>query len=221
MNSRLLHWGTGLLLTCTCLIAAQTRLAVALTESTQRSFTCDTDGYSAQIRWQGAQPQLTFGTRSQAPNLRNTPVEALSRRGIVTYTTQQGEAKTTVFVYSDGTCAVAVTTASGETTVNELGQLSYQGAASPTPSPAPDETLSTFQTSSNAVRIFTRSGETLMNVYDKKQRITLLNGVPVRVEQTPEGTRYTNTSRETTVEVFLNLNGDRTLSINGKVEQGY
>lgn len=232
MNKRLLHLilrllplGTGVLLAYAALVAAANhspnRFTIAVAQSTQRSFTCNTDGYVAQIRWQGNIPQLTFGANSTSPTIRNTPVEELSRRGIVTYTTQQGEAKTTVFLYSDGTCAVAITTESGETTVNELGQVADQHNTSSASSSAPDETLVLFQTSRNAVRIFTRNGETLMNVYDKQERITWINGVPVKTEQTPEGTRYTNVRGEARIEVFLNLNGDRTLVINGDTEEGY
>lgn len=221
MSMRLLHLGTGILLAYAALMAAPAHLSVAIAQSTQRSFTCNTDGYVAQIRWQGSQPQLTFGASSTSPTIRNTPVEELSRRGIVTYTTQQGEAKTTVFLYSDGTCAVAITTASGETTVNELGRVANQDNATPVSSSSPDETLLSFQTSRNSIRIFTRNGETLMNVYDKQQRITWIKGIPVKTEQTPEGTRYTNIRGEARIEVFLNLNGDRTLSINGDTEEGY
>lgn len=222
MNSCLLHLGTGVLLAyAVAIIAVPARLSVANAQSDQRSFTCNTDGYIAQIGWRGNQPQLTFGASSESPTIRNAPVEVLSRRGIVTYTTQQGEAKTTVFLYSDGTCAVTITAASGETTVNELGQIADQSHPISAPSSAPDETLLSFQTSRNAVRIFTRNGETLMNIYDKQEKITWINGVPVKTEQTPEGTRYTNTRGEAQIEVFLNLNGDRTLAINGDTEQGY
>ena len=60
-----------------------------------------------------------------------------------------------------------------------------------------------------------------MNIYDKQRDITWLNGVPVKREQTPEGTRYTNERGEAAVEVFLNLNGDQILTINGDAEEGY
>lgn len=232
MNKRLLHLilrllplGTGVLLAYAALIAAANHSAnwftIAVAQSTQRNFTCNTDGYVAQIRWQGNQPQLTFGANSASPTIRNTPVEALSRRGIVTYTTQQGEEKTTVFLYSDGTCAVAITIAFGEITVNELGQIVDSNNTASAPPISPDETLLSFQTSRNAVRIFIQNGETLMNVYDKRERITWINRVPVKTEQAPEGIRYTNVRGEFRIEVFLNLNGDRTLSINGDTEEGY
>lgn len=221
MNSRF-YW-SGVLLGAATLIVSPSSTSVAAAQSAQRDFTCNTDGYTAQIHWQGEQPQLTFGDSSESPNIRNTPVEVLSRRGIVTYTSQQGEAKTTVFVYSDGTCAVTVTNASGETTVNELGQVADGSDTNSVTNDGstPDETLIAFQTSRNAVRIFTRSGEILMNVYDKQERITWLNAVPVNREQTPEGTRYTNERGEARVEVFLNVNGDRILTINGNAEEGY
>lgn len=229
MNGRSFDLGTGVLLSVTILMVSPVASSIATAQSAQSNFTCNTDSYTAQIRWQGAQPQLTFGSSSASPNIRNTPVEVLSRRGIVTYTTQQSEAKTTVFVYSDGTCAVAIINTAGETTVNELGQVAEGDNANSSPNNTlgdtsdnvSDETLTSFQTNRNAVRIFTRSGETLMNVYDKQERITWLNGVPVKQEQTPEGTRYTNERGEARVEVFLDINGDRTLTINGDAEEGY
>jgi hypothetical protein len=231
MKNRLLCLGTGLWLGSAALTAAQSDLSVAIAQSTPRNFTCMTDGYSAQIRWQGRQPQLTFGRRrSNTSDLNNVPVEELSQRGITTYTTQPGtqagatqpaESKTIVFVYSDGTCAIAIKTASGETTVNELGYLADQGDTTSLASSPSEETIVLFQTDRNAVRVFTHSGETLMNVYDKQEKKALIDGVPVKIEQTSEETRYTTTQGDTTVEVILNLNGDRRLVINGATEEGY
>lgn len=192
-----------------------------LAQSVQSNFTCTTDGYSAQIRWQAGQPTLTFGSSSATPNLRNVPVESSSRRGIVTYTTLRGEAKTAVFIYSDGTCAVTITDAAGEITVNELGTVSGQGDNTVNVPISANETLVSFQTSRNAVRIFKRSGETLMNVYNKDDRVTWLNGVPVTVEQTPEGTRYVNSQGETVVEVFIGNSGNLLLVIDGEAEEGF
>lgn len=192
-----------------------------LAQSAQSDFTCTTDGYSAQIRWQTGQPTLTFGSLSAPPSLSNTPVEPSILRGIATYTTLQGEAKTAVFVYSDGTCAVTITDAFGEVTVNELGEVSGQVDNTATVPISANETLVSFQTTRNAVRIFMRSGETLINIYSKDDRITWLNGVPVTVEQTAEGTRYINTRGETSVEVFVGNSGNLLLIIDGKAEEGF
>ena len=223
---RLWCLGISLVASGATLAVAQFTVAQsAVAQSAQDNFTCNTDGYSAQIRWQAGQPRLTFGVLSQPPNFRNTLVEGSSRRGIVTYTTIQGETKTAVFVYSDGTCAVTITDASGEITVNELGEIVGQTSTQTNNTVVTprifDETLVSFQTSRNAVRIFKRSGETLMNVYNKDDDVTWLNGVPVTVEQTAEGTRYVNTRGEMPVEVFINNNGDPLLIIDGETEEGF
>jgi len=187
----------------------------------QSDFVCTTEDYSAQIRWQAGRPRLTFGPLSASPSLSNAPVEASSRRGIVTYTTLQGEEKTAVFIYFDRTCAVTITDASGEIVVNELGTISGQISSNDIAPASADETLVSFQTSRNAVRVFRRSGETLMNVYNKDDRITWLNGVPATVEQTPEGTRYVNSYGEASVEVFIGNSGNLLLVIDGEAEEGF
>lgn len=83
----------------------------------------------------------------------------------------------------------------------------------------PDGTLLTFQTRNNAVRIFNRGGQTLMNVFDKQRGVTWLNSVPVTVEQSQAGQSY-RYAGEMTVRVFAGNDGTRTLDINGQVETG-
>jgi hypothetical protein len=83
----------------------------------------------------------------------------------------------------------------------------------------PNGTLLTFQTRANAVRIFNRGGQTLMNVFDKQKGATWLNSVPVTVEQSQAG-RYYRYAGEVTVRVFEGTDGTRTLDINGQVETG-
>lgn len=77
----------------------------------------------------------------------------------------------------------------------------------------------TFQTPTHAVRIFQHSGQTLMNVFNKRDGATWLNSVPLSVESVANGTQY-RYQGEDTVLVFQGNDGTRTLSINGKVESG-
>lgn len=91
--------------------------------------------------------------------------------------------------------------------------------ANPNPT-SPNSTVLAFQTSSNAVRIFNRSGRTLMNVYNKRDGNTWLNSAPVQIEQTGSGTYY-RYQGEVTVLVFQGKDGTRTLEIGGEVETGY
>lgn len=90
---------------------------------------------------------------------------------------------------------------------------------STTPAPS-NGTVLTFQTSANAVRIFNRSGQTLMNVFDKRNGAMWLNGVPVKVEPSSRGTYY-RYQGDVTVVAFQGNDSTRTLEIDGKVEAGY
>lgn len=65
-----------------------------------------------------------------------------------------------------------------------------------------DETLISFETGRNAVRIFTRNNQILMNLYNKQSKVTQLNGIPVDVEQVSGGIRYRNLQLKVAVEVF-------------------
>ncbi|MBW4469809.1 MAG: META domain-containing protein [Stenomitos rutilans HA7619-LM2] len=83
-----------------------------------------------------------------------------------------------------------------------------------------NETLVTFQGRRNAVRVFTQDGQTRLNVYDKRDRITWIQGTPVKTEQTPEGTRYINVASEASLIVFVPTTGkEPTLTINSKVDR--
>ncbi|MBW4582697.1 MAG: META domain-containing protein [Tildeniella nuda ZEHNDER 1965/U140] len=83
-----------------------------------------------------------------------------------------------------------------------------------------ETTLVSFQGRRNAVRVFVRDGQTQMNVYDKRVRRTWVIGSPVKTEQTPEGTRYTNARGEAALVVFVpNAGKPPTLTINGRVDR--
>lgn len=82
-----------------------------------------------------------------------------------------------------------------------------------------ETTLVAFQGRRNAVRVFTRNEQTQMNVYDRRDRVTWVRGIPVKTEQTPAGTRYTNMAGEAALIVFVpNTGAPPTLTINGKVD---
>lgn len=97
---------------------------------------------------------------------------------------------------------------SGQTNSNNLP---------PTPGPTNGTVLS-FQTANNAVRIFNRSGQTYLNVFDKRNSVTWLNSVPVMVEQAANGVYY-RYQGEVTVEVFDGVDGSRSIAINGDLEK--
>lgn len=80
-------------------------------------------------------------------------------------------------------------------------------------------TIVAFEGSANAVRVFIQGGRTRMNVFNKADRVTWMRGVPVTVEQTPEGRRYVNRMGETSVVVFVPEMGDPVLEINGEIDQ--
>jgi heat shock protein HslJ len=82
------------------------------------------------------------------------------------------------------------------------------------------KTLVAFQGRQHAVRVFTRNGQTQMNVYDQRDRIIWVRGASVKAEQTPEGTLYANTTGEARLVVFVPRAGQQpTLTINGKVDR--
>ncbi|MBW4692542.1 MAG: META domain-containing protein [Lyngbya sp. HA4199-MV5] len=83
-----------------------------------------------------------------------------------------------------------------------------------------ETTLVALQGRRNAVRVFTQNGQTRMNVYDKRDRLTWVKGTPVKTEQTPEGIRYTNLSGEAKIVVFVPIAGNgSTLTINGNIDR--
>lgn len=80
--------------------------------------------------------------------------------------------------------------------------------------------LVAFQGKRNAVRVFTQKGQPQMNVYDQRDRITWVRATPVKVEQTPEGTRYTDVAGEVSLTVFVPTTGKvPTFAIHGKVDR--
>lgn len=93
--------------------------------------------------------------------------------------------------------------------------VGYKNTAPPTS----NGSVLTFQTADHAVRIFNRAGQTWMNVFNKRDGATWLNGVPVSLEPAANGTHY-RYQGEVTVLVFQGNDGTRTLSIDGKVEPG-
>lgn len=68
--------------------------------------------------------------------------------------------------------------------------------------PAPGDTVLNFRTTNYAVRLYRQGGQMLMNVFDKRNKITLLQGTPVQAEQNPEGYIYTNSYGKVQVKVF-------------------
>lgn len=98
----------------------------------------------------------------------------------------------------------------------DAGYNATVSTANPIPANA---TLLTFQTDRHAVRIFSRSGQTYMNVFDKQAGRTWLNSVPVELEQAGDGTYY-RYQGEVTAVVFQGNNGTRSLDINGNLERG-
>lgn len=95
----------------------------------------------------------------------------------------------------------------------------YKSSSNNAPSTSTNGSVLTFQTASNAVRIFQRSGQTLMNVFNKRDGTTWLNSVPVTVKQNQSGTYY-RYEGEISILVFQGLDGTRSLEINGEVEAG-
>lgn len=95
----------------------------------------------------------------------------------------------------------------------------FEAGYNTSPTPPANGSLLTFQTAAHAVRIFQHSGQTLMNVFDKRDGATWLNSVPVSVESVANGTQY-RYQGEVSVLVFQGKDGTHTLSIDGNVETG-
>lgn len=83
----------------------------------------------------------------------------------------------------------------------------------------PDATLLTFQTASSAVRIYTRAGRMLMNIYDRQADTTWLKDAPVIMQSNQQGINYIYLGRQR-VKVFQSrFDNTRTLQIdNNPVE---
>lgn len=90
---------------------------------------------------------------------------------------------------------------------NELGEQSKSSIVSPPNaigSPnfsGSEKAIAAFETSRSKVRIFTQNNQVLMNLYDKRSKVTRMNSIPVSVEQVSGGTRYTNPTYKVVVEV--------------------
>ncbi|MCU0524627.1 MAG: SH3 domain-containing protein [Elainella sp. Prado103] len=101
----------------------------------------------------------------------------------------------------------------------DAGYNATANTTDPTHSIPANATLLTFQTDRNAVRIFSRSGQTYMNLFDKQAGRTWLNGVLVEREPAGNGIYY-RYQGEVTVVVFQGNDGTRSLDINGSLERG-
>lgn len=80
-------------------------------------------------------------------------------------------------------------TTSNNTTTNH-SIADHSASNSSASSNQPDSTILSFQTESSVVRIYSQKGQTLINIYRKKDKITWLHGAPITVETSPEGTDY-------------------------------
>ncbi len=79
-------------------------------------------------------------------------------------------------------------------------------------------TLFAFQTTNYVVRILRREGQLALNIYNKRENFTWLNGVPLEQEVTPIGSYY-HYRGEVHIRVFQGLNGDRWLQIGNNVPE--
>lgn len=72
----------------------------------------------------------------------------------------------------------------------------------------------------NVARVFVRDGQTLMNVYDKQDRVTWSRGIQVDTRQTPEGTYYTNRFGEADIVIVVPTTDELPrLVINGEIDR--
>lgn len=85
---------------------------------------------------------------------------------------------------------------------------------------AESQTLVFVEGQRNVARVFVRDGQTLMNVYDKQDRITWVREVAVDTRQNREGTYYTNRLGEADIVVVVPATGELPrLVINGEVDR--
>jgi outer membrane biosynthesis protein TonB len=82
------------------------------------------------------------------------------------------------------------------------------GGASPSPEPAEiaTATIMSFQTPSYAVRIFSRSGQLRLNLFNRRTNTVALKEVPIQSKTLDEGTTYSY-SRDLEVTVFVPNSG--------------
>lgn len=67
---------------------------------------------------------------------------------------------------------------------------------------SPADTIFTFRTRTYAVRLYRQRGQTVMNLFNRRSKITLLQSTPVKAEQTPEGYSYTNLYGKVQVQIL-------------------
>lgn len=91
--------------------------------------------------------------------------------------------------------------------------------APPSASTLPDgTTLSFFQTPGYAVRLFSRNGAMLMNLFNRRTRRLELNGRPTTATTDAEGTAYAHEGRPS-VRVYRGHSGTQSLTVNGMLQE--
>lgn len=91
--------------------------------------------------------------------------------------------------------------------------------APPSASTLPDgATLSFFQTPGYAVRLFSRNGAMLMNLFNRQTGRLELNGVPVTATTDADGTAYAYEGA-LSARVYRSNSGTQSLMVNGMVQQ--
>jgi uncharacterized lipoprotein YbaY len=78
---------------------------------------------------------------------------------------------------------------------------------------AQDATLALCETDRTSIRVYRQSGQILMRVYDRQDRIVWVNQTPTRSQTTSEGTLYTNLRGEQTINLFVGSDQDCSVQI--------
>jgi hypothetical protein len=122
----------------------------------------------------------------------------------------------TTYVDRDGLVEVTINNR-GERSITFNYTITEYALDNPTAT-AIDTTLFAFQTTNYAVRILRREGQLALNIYNKRENFTWLNGVPLEQEVTPIGNYY-HYRGEVRIRIFQGLNGDRWLQIGNDVPE--
>jgi uncharacterized lipoprotein YbaY len=84
---------------------------------------------------------------------------------------------------------------------------------------AQEATLALCETDRTSIRIYRQSGQILMRVYDREDRIVWVNQTPTRSQTTSEGTLYTNLFGEQTINLLVGSGQDCSVQIGDRLAE--
>lgn len=184
-------------------------------DETNQTIYFRTKSYRVQIIWRKGTPYMSVSNNGWQV-LVDTPAKIAPKRGDkdpwTTYVAASGDYTAQVRVGPAGQSAIEVSLA-GKRVTEETAMFSLPQLAKQAPEVKPrDEVLLAFQTKEYAVRVYRRTGNLFMNLYDRRTAKTQLRQVPVTMTNTTSSLVY-RYDGDMSVQARESVEGERSLLI--------